>query len=537
MATRHVQHWLCFICCLYTLTIGGNTFTSATTNTSSVSSGTSLLNNCTKILDTFNRTRQRIKRITTPSIHKNRPPRPIDPFCLLPELNYSFTFMPNLYCPSMVKDLYCNKTEELQYLHKFYHSLGGDHWFNNTHWLDPAVDYCRWHGIYCCNTSYPLYQTCINIIYMKENNLSGTLPTPWINSSVLTVFDVSRNRISDRIPDYHKRLPNLSIFALAPHNQHSITGPLPKWPSAGCMLLFDLHTNAKLGGPIPDWNKPLKYLIQIELSYTSLSGRLPSWTEWLWVSHITIAPQFGNLSGTISPFTNAKCPTLDKLFLHGLGLTGPMPPLPPQLIGFPHANVTILLRGNKLTGPFPWHSLTTVSYFQINDNQFSGSIVLPDEYKHFTAINISNNSFSGMFPCLMQNDKLQFVDARFNNFDSIATAKESGCTAWPKQLSQLLLSNNKINAVFNVAVRNLTNMSIIDFGNNRFKGTVPPSLMQGSRDAIYLSLYDNDLSCTFPSDDGRVFSNGSWLYIGNRMQKPFAPYTNHYELSLSIVSI
>eukprot|EP01083_Nonionella_stella_P299547 1018004_1 len=537
MATRHVQHWLCFICCLYALTIGGNTFTSATTNTSSVSSGTSLLNNCTKILDTFNRTRQRIKRITTPSIHKNRPPRPIDPFCLLPELNYSFTFMPNLYCPSMVKDLYCNKTEELQYLHKFYHSLGGDHWFNNTHWLDPAVDYCRWHGIYCCNTSYPLYKTCINIVYMTHNNLSGTLPTPWINSSVLTIFGASQNRISGSIPDYHTRLPNLSVFGWTPlNNSYSIVGPLPKWPSAGCMLEFGVNGNLKLDGPIPEWNKPLKYMTEIGISNTNLSGTLPSWSEWIWPYHMIISPI--NLSGTIPPWTNARCPTLENLRLNDMGLTGTLPPLPPQFLGpSGTTNMSIQLRGNKLSGPFPWHSLTTASYFQINDNLFSGSIVLPYKYRHFTAINMSNNSFSGMFPCLMNNHKLKFVDARFNNFDSIATAKESGCTAWPKQLSQLLLSNNKINAVFHVAVRDLTNMSIIDFGNNRFKGTVPPSLMQGSRDAIYLSLYDNDLSCTFPSDDGRVFSNGSWLYIGNRMQKPFAPYTNHYELSLSIVSI
>eukprot|EP01083_Nonionella_stella_P274047 930054_1 len=134
MSARHVQHWLGVICGLCTIIIGGNTFISATTNASSVSSETSLPNNCTKILDTFNRTQQLIHRITKPSIHKNRPPRPIDPFCILPEFNYSFnyTFMPDFYCPSMVKDLYCNKTEELQYLQTFYHSLDGDHWFNDT---------------------------------------------------------------------------------------------------------------------------------------------------------------------------------------------------------------------------------------------------------------------------------------------------------------------------------------------------------------------------------------------------------------------
>ena len=225
--------------------------------------------------------------------------------------------MPYFYCDTMEQRLYCNKTEELLYLRNFYHSLDGDNWNNSRFWLDPHVDYCKWYGVYCCNTSYPLYQTCINIIYMDDNNLTGTLPSPWINSSVLTIFSASHNHITGTIPDYHDRLPNLSSFSLNqndPYGSDSITGNLPNWPAAGCMAWFDVHNNMHLKSTIPDWNKPLKYLYAVELSATSLSGTIPNWTEWQWPYHIIISDQHGNLTGTISDFTSAKCPLLDRLF-------------------------------------------------------------------------------------------------------------------------------------------------------------------------------------------------------------------------------
>eukprot|EP01084_Bolivina_argentea_P275316 469510_1 len=502
-----------------------------------------LKNNCTEhILPTFNRLRSTINTIKSKSIHQFRPNRPIDPFCIVPDEHFNYTFMPDFYCPTMVQNLYCNKTEELQYLHKFYYALGGNNWINSSYWLNDSVDYCKWHGIYCCNTSYPLYQTCINIIYMKDNNLTGTLPSPWINSSVLTVFTAEDSHITGSIPDYHQRLPNLSLFSISPNDPDhpetdSIYGEIPQWPSAGCMALWNVHNSKFLNSSLPDWNKPLKYIIELELSMTSLIGTLPQWTEWQWPYHLTIADQHGNLSGTISPFSNALCPTLDRLFLYNMNLTGTMPPLPPQLYDAFGANASILLHGNKLTGPFPWESLDHTVFLTLQDNEFTGNIKLSPKYKHFRAVNISNNNFDGMFPCLMSNHKLEFVDARFNKFDSIATDKDD-CIGWPKNLDSLLLSDNQINAVLEKAVRNLTNMSIIDFGNNRFRGTVPSLLIEATQnqDGTYVGFYDNDISCIFPHANGRHF-NYSWLYIGNGMKAPWAPYTNPNEKGLGIIAI
>ena len=204
-----------------------------------------LKNNCTEsTMVTFNRLLTTIEIIKSPKIHQNTTDRPIDPFCIVPDAKFNNTFMPDFYCPTMEPRLYCNKTEELLYLHDFYHSLGGDHWKHNRHWLDPNIDYCKWYGIYCCNTSYPLYQTCINIINLSDNNLTGTLPSTWINSSVLTIFVAKHNHLSGTIPEYHERLPNLSVFAInipLSFADHTITGSIPSWPSAGCLTWFDVH--------------------------------------------------------------------------------------------------------------------------------------------------------------------------------------------------------------------------------------------------------------------------------------------------------
>ena len=215
--------------------------------------------NCTKhLMPTFNKLLSKINVFKDPSINKYRPTRPIDPFCVNSQ-SFNYTFLPFFYCPTMETYLHCNKTEELQYLHKFYHSLGGDKWKNKTHWLDPNVDYCQWYGIYCCNTSYPLYQTCINIISLDDNNLIGTLPSPWINSTVLSLFYVSHNYINGTIPDYHERLPNLAVFNVNPKRspghiwyKYTMSGSLPPWPSAGCIAEFDVHNNIQLRYAFPN---------------------------------------------------------------------------------------------------------------------------------------------------------------------------------------------------------------------------------------------------------------------------------------------
>ena len=139
-----------------------------------------------------------------------------------------------------------------------------------------------------------------------------------------------------------------------------------------------------------------------------------------------------------------------------------MPALPPQLYDVSTSETTIYLHDNQLSGPFPWESLNAVAFFSINNNEFTGDIKLPSNYEHFRVINISSNNFHGMVPCMMDNHTLEFLDARFNKFDSIATDRDDECFAWPKRLQQLFLSDNQIKAKLDKAVRNLTNLFAIE---------------------------------------------------------------------------
>ena len=121
-----------------------------------------------------------------------------------------------------------------------------------------------------------------------------------------------------------------------------------------------------------------------------------------------------------------------------------MPSLPPQLYDVYTADPSIYMHDNKLKGTFPWDSLTAVATLTLSNNQFEGNIKLPKDYKHFRAINLTTNNFNGMFPCMMDNHHLEFLEARFNKFDSIATDKDDNCVAWPKALREILLSDNQI---------------------------------------------------------------------------------------------
>eukprot|EP01084_Bolivina_argentea_P028253 52527_1 len=440
----------------------------------------------------------------------------------------------------MVEPLICNKTNELNYLMALYNSTNGHQWHNHTHWMNTSVDYCKWHGVYCCNIGYPSHKTCINMIILQENNLRGSLPSFKIYlqySSVLTIFNLEHNYINGTIPEMYDVIPNLSYLQIAfgrldsassPRN--SLLGPIPQWPKSNCLAWYDIHSNYYLNSTIPQWNSQ-KYIVGFLAADTNLHGTIPNWDQWIWPSEVILAQTYPTsfhrgFHGTLPQFSSAKCPFLGQLELHNNALTGTVPALPPQVY-----TGIIKLYNNSFSGRFPWHSLDYASDIQLQDNNFEGNIS-PFNLKYIRGINITNNHLSGTLPCFYHNKQMIVIDARYNEFSSFS----DNCKGWPKSIQIVLLSNNKINFEFDTFTCGLSNLSVIDFGNNQFKGTVPGHIIEGTATSIYVSFYDNDFSCSFP-ESTRKF-NASWIYLGNDMSDAsFVSYTNKYEKGLGIVAI
>eukprot|EP01084_Bolivina_argentea_P146838 257008_1 len=488
-------------------------------------------NNCTEnVMQKLNKLRTLLDQ------YQSFDERPINPICLLPDYNFKYHFIPNFYCDTMIEPLTCNRTNDLNYLTALYKSTNGNKWNNSKHWINESVDYCQWHGIFCCNASQS--HPCLNMIRLPNNNLKGPLPSfsKYLKySSVLTYIDLRHNQINGTIPDYYNIIPNLSYLKIThvidstPQKiSNTLTGSLPvKWPNSNCTFLFDLHFNPFLSGTIPQWNSQ-KYFAIFSAANTNFSGTIPNWDQWIWPLQIWI---YGNLDfsgflhGTIPAFSSTVCPLLEQFKLYHQHLTGTVPRLPGQTPG-----ASIRLHNNSLSGIFPWYSIDYASKIELQDNNFYGEIFLSKTVRFLVGINVTHNKFTGKLPCFYHNHNMILIDARFNEFNSF-----QDCKGWPTSLKTVLLSNNKINYDFNKFTNGLTNLSVIDFGNNQFKGTVSDSIIEGNIDGIYVSFYDNDISCHFP-ESNRKF-NDSWVYIGNDMYAPFVQYTNQFEKGLGIIAI
>ena len=128
--------------------------------------------------------------------------------------NDTICIFPNFYCDTYITPFYCNRTEEKEWLRQFYNSAGGTNWTNSTNWMTDT-DYCDWFGVKCCS-AIPMQYTikppfihnlqdlphkCINYLNFggyknQKNNVAGSLPPWWFNSTVFTMFFIENEENS-----------------------------------------------------------------------------------------------------------------------------------------------------------------------------------------------------------------------------------------------------------------------------------------------------------------------------------------------------
>ena len=194
---------------------------------------------------------------------------------------------------------------------------------------------------------------------------------------------------------------------------------------SNCTISYDLHdsfdTNYAL--KIPYWNDQ-KYMTVVLLADISLEGTIPEWNNWVWPFDIQITsstietPIYVRtscwLAGSIPKFNETVCPLLNTFILGNCQINGTIDSFPPALCTpnivqnwYDSFNWTtsgeIDLHNNRLTGSVPFDSWTTQRFISLADNNFDGSVDFGNAQYNMTsliAINLSNNSFSGTFPCL-----------------------------------------------------------------------------------------------------------------------------------------
>ncbi|KAM3744591.1 hypothetical protein ACB098_06G064600 [Castanea mollissima] len=326
--------------------------------------------------------------------------------------------------------------DEKHALHVIAKTLGKTDWNFNVDPCDPKSGWVRdpIKDAVNCSCSIPNTTGChVVTIFLKEQNLPGTLPPELVNLPYLEEIDLTRNYLNGTIPPKwgsFTRLLNISLLG------NRLTGSIPKeLGNISTLKSLVLEFNM-LSGSLPI---QLGKLINIErLHFTSnyFTGEIPETFAGL-----TTMKDFrigdNNFSGKIPDFIQ-NWTNLNKLVIQASGLNGPIPfqisvlknlsDLRISDLRGPEANFpplhnmkkmkTLILRSCNITGQLPEYlgNMTNLKTLDLSFNKLTGGI--PSSFfgllEGIDFMFLTGNLLSGPVPGWMLNKER--IDLSYNNF-------------------------------------------------------------------------------------------------------------------------
>ncbi|XP_047943964.1 receptor-like protein 33 [Salvia hispanica] len=324
---------------------------------------------------------------------------------------------------------------------------------------------------------------------LRNNSLSGSIPTFFCTAATFFVLDLSVNHLSGSIP--HCLFENTVILNLG-RNNISVSIP-DKIPPSCLQMSLDLSDN-NLVGDVPLSLANCSSLTVLNLSNNKLSGTVP--TSLCKASHLLILDlSVNNLNGNIP-----RCLVESHLLGLNLGsnnITGRLPNFPAGC----HLRY-VDLKNNNLTGEVP-HSLEHCAQLEF--------------------MNVEGNHLNGTFPCMLPLN-LRVLVLRANRFHGGLRRDKSWSNL--QILTKLTITsvamchgdvgfrfrnissatggadyNEKVSLSIKGAERSLVKIwpyfTSIDLSCNNFQGGIPDSI--GELNALYLlNLSHNTLTGTIP---------------------------------------
>jgi hypothetical protein len=204
---------------------------------------------------------------------------------------------------------------EYEALRALYEATNGSHWFNSDNWFaGEASPVNTWHGITCNREN-----TAVISIELAHNQLKGKLPHGLSKLSNLESLVLNNNQLES----LHEAMGNLSKLTILNLRNNRLTGTIPSWMgNLKNLTSLDLSNN-RLTGNIPSWIGNLTNLKKLNLSNNRLSGSIPVWIGKL--ENLEELLLDGNsLSGPI-PKELGNLPKLTVIRLGHNRLTGKIP--------------------------------------------------------------------------------------------------------------------------------------------------------------------------------------------------------------------
>ncbi|KAL9367368.1 hypothetical protein Peur_038567 [Populus x canadensis] len=309
---------------------------------------------------------------------------------------------------------------------------------NETSWVTPTSSQRpMFDNKVVCDCSFPGGVCHIVAIFLKGQDLAGSLPKSIVKLPYLKNLDLWANYLSGTIPQEWAST-KLEILSVAVNH---LTGPIPSYLGRITTLRYLNLQNNMFSGTVPPELGNLTNLENITLSANNLTGELP-----LALANLTKLKELrlssNNFIGRIPDFIQSW-KQLDKLEIQAGGFSGPIPSDISLLTGItelrisnllgdgsefpniePMEGMTYLMLSNcNLSGSFPPY-LTTMTRLKVLDlsfNRLKGD--LPTNYDSLVSLEkmyLTRNMLSGSIPTWIESRNTRYeFDLSYNNFTEI----------------------------------------------------------------------------------------------------------------------
>lgn len=362
---------------------------------------------------------------------------------------------------------------------------------------DPCDLKSKWLGVSCDNGK-------VTSINLQSRSISGTLPSEIGNLVSLRSLSLQGNLFTGALPSF-RNLTNLQQIYLSDNKFSSIPAET-FFTGLTSLVTVSLDRNPFEDWVIPDDLSQSANLVNFTAMKSSVSGSIPSFFGEM-VSLQSLRLSYNNLVGGIP--TSFAGSGIKELHLNnqntaklsgGISVLGLMPQL-----------TAVLLQSNNFTGDIPdLSNCTSLESLNLRDNRLTG--VVPEslsKLKSLKVLTLANNLLQGPFPDISPSVWKDASDGSGsdNNFCNTKPGpcdprvdlliKVSGGFGYPVVLADSWKGNDPCAKWIFVICDSQGNITVLNFGNQRFGGIISPDLaeIQTLKTVI---LSNNNLTGTIP---------------------------------------
>ncbi|TYH09536.1 hypothetical protein ES288_A07G103700v1 [Gossypium darwinii] len=326
-------------------------------------------------------------------------------------------------------------------------------------------------------------------INFEQTNLEGGIPQTLGNLCTLEELNLQGNILSGTLTVAVKNLSGyfskLSVLTL---EENRFTGPLPDLSRLSSLRKLYLKGN-RFEGPLPLSIGEISQLVLLDVSYNSLHGVISE-------AHLSNLAKLQRLSISFNSLSfHPSSDWIPPLQLNFIGLAssefGPQfPNWLKKQANFSHLDIS----NSNISDAIPdwfWNLPSSLKFLNLSFNQIG---VIDLNSNLFYVLNLSNNKFNGSLSFLCTTDGWTLLDLNTSLHGEIPQSLKS-CT----RLRLLDLGENKLTGTIPPWIgERLENLVVLRLRSNKFHGDMPSSLCQQQFLQV-LDLSLNNISGIIPS--------------------------------------